>query len=383
MKYWSPEALKTRVPVYTWSQRLDDKTLRQLARIARQPYVVKQVAAMPDAHVANGVAVGTVFATHNVVVPSALGGDLGCGVAAVRFEGAASEIDTVMLRRILLALTRAIPTGDTTHRRATSVSPIFDGRLSTRSLEHACNRLYSKHLGTLGGGNHFLELDRDTNNGLWLMVHSGSRGLGGVIAEHHQKVAAVGGANALGGLRTDEKPGRSALSDCAVAFEFAKRNRTAMLEVAADIVTQATGKALSAQSAIDVHHDFVQLESHGGEELLVHRKGAIAAARGTTALIPGSMATASYLVQGLGEPLSFASASHGAGRVMSRREARERIRPKALERMMRRVVFDASKMESLVEESPAAYREVTEVLEDESDLVRPRLRLEPMLVLKG
>jgi tRNA-splicing ligase RtcB (3'-phosphate/5'-hydroxy nucleic acid ligase) len=173
------------------------------------------------------------------------------------------------------------------------------------------------------------------------------------------------------------------VADVAWACAFAEANRAAIMEEAARTVSEVSGAAPDVASHVDVRHNFVAEEEHFGRRLWVHRKGAIAAPRASTVVIPGSMGTASYLAEGLGEATSFGSASHGAGRVMSRREARERIGEDRLDRTMRRVVHDRRRARSLVEEAPAAYRDVREVLEDEADLVRPLVRLEPMVVLKG
>jgi tRNA-splicing ligase RtcB len=357
-----------------------DGALEQLEAIAAQPYVVEHVAAMPDLHVAHGVAVGTVFATEDTLVPSALGGDLGCGMSAVRFDFPAARLGTSTLQRWLGTLTRQLPVGDGTHRGKGVPVPdaLLATPLSTRALEHERARLAPKHLGTLGGGNHFIELDRDGGGDLWLLVHSGSRGLGSAIAAHHVRAAQEAKYGTVPGLRGEA--GAACLHDLEWALTFARANRDALVERAAAVVTELTG--VEPCDHVDVHHNFVRREEHFGRRLLVHRKGAIAALQGERALIPGSMGTASYLVEGLGEVSSFASASHGAGRVMTRREAREQLRPEKFAQSMRRVVFDPRRR-GIVEEAPAAYRDIAEVLEDESDLVVPRVRLEPMAVLKG
>ncbi len=356
------------VPIQVWARWIPEGALEQLEQLSAQPYVVEHVAAMPDLHVANGVAVGSVFATIDAIVPSALGGDLGCGMSAVRFDFPAARLGPQQLRQWLERVTREIPVGDATHR-SLSLRTRGEGPLSTGSLEHARERLVPRHLGTLGGGNHFIELDRDGGGDLWLLVHSGSRGLGSAIAAHHLKAA-----EARGFLAPE-----ACLSDLEWAFSFARANRDALVRRAAEFVTELTGVEPSFE--LDVHHNFVREEQHFGRRLFVHRKGAISAERGERALIPGSMGTASYIVEGLGESASFRSASHGAGRVMTRREARQ-LRPERFVQSMRRVVFDSSRR-GLIEEAPAAYRDIVEVLEDEVDLVAPRVRLEPMAVLKG
>ena len=268
--------------------------------------------------------------------------------------------------------------------KATAVpEALLAAPLSTKSLEHVRERLARRHLGTLGGGNHFVELDRDVSGGVWLLVHSGSRGLGSAVADHHLKAAEAAGLGDIPGLPLDSDPGRGCLADIRWALEFAAANREALLVAAARVVEEVAGAMPEAASRIDVHHNFVNEEEHLGRRLWVHRKGAIAALAGSRVLIPGSMGTASYIAEGLGEPTSFRSASHGAGRVMTRREARERIPVDRLAHAMRRIVHDERRVATLVEEAPAAYRDIGEVLEDEADLISPLLRLEPLAVLKG
>ncbi len=369
------------VPVLIWSRALPPLAERQLLQLARQPWVVHRVAAMPDAHVSEGVAVGTVFATRDVIVPGALGGDLGCGVAAVPCGAPGGRLPRADCEELLRQWTGRIPVGDEPHRnRRTDVpSALGEAPLSTRDLERTRERLVPRHLGTLGGGNHFVELDQAHDGSVWLLVHSGSRGLGSAIGGHHLRVA--GGP--LAGLSLDSPQGAACMRDYEWALAFARANRDALLRAAGEAVRCCVGLEPAWDERLEVHHNFAARELHFGELLLVHRKGAIAAPPGARALIPGSMGTASYVVRGRGCEAAFCSASHGAGRVLTRREARALIPPRKLEHSMRRVVFDVSRAESLVEEAPQAYRDITEVLEDELDLVEPVLRLEPLVVLKG
>jgi tRNA-splicing ligase RtcB len=374
-----------RVPVRLWARSTSHDTVRQLQRLASQPYVVAFVAGMADAHVSDGVAVGSVFATESTVVPRALGGDLGCGMSACRVATDTSGVDRRALEAAVLALERAIPTGHATHRGSGVPVPdhLLEAPLSTRALEHEREALARRHLGTLGGGNHFLELDRDAEGGLWLLVHSGSRGLGAAVANHHVRAAGVGGGGELSGLDIESESGLAYFRDLSWALDFARANRQTIearaLEVLADVLRQP----LDPASRLDAPHNFVAREGWLGRELLVHRKGALALPAGARALVPGSMGTASYIVEGLGAEIAFSSCSHGAGRVMSRKEARSRVRPDALARAMRRVVYPEHLVRDLVEEAPAAYRDIGEVLEDQEDLVRRCVRLEPVAVLKG
>jgi tRNA-splicing ligase RtcB len=373
------------VPILVWARALPRGAEKQLRHIAAQPYVVEHVAAMPDVHVSSGVAVGTVFATEHHVVPGALGGDLGCGVGAWRFPQPASLPGRDVLEPLLARLAREVPVGDAVHRGKGLLLPpeLESPPLSTQKLRHAWERLAPRHLGTLGGGNHFLELDRDADGDVWLLLHTGSRGVGAAIADHHLRVAQALGQGRLPALSTHTPEGVACLADTQQACHFARANREAIAARALPLVAEALGVSWDAASTVDVHHNHVSAEVHGGRVLLIHRKGAVGLEAGQRGLIPGSMGTASYVVEGRGEPRAFRSCSHGAGRVLTRTEARARIRPAALEHALRRVVYDRGRAASLVEEAPAAYRDITEVLEDEADLVTPFLRLTPLAVLKG
>jgi tRNA-splicing ligase RtcB len=374
-----------RVPVRLWARRAAPETVRQLQRLACQPYVVGFVAGMADAHVSEGVAVGSVFATEATVVPRALGGDLGCGMSARRIAEDDRGLDRRSLEAAVRALERAIPTGDATHRGAGVAVPdaLLEAPLSTGALEHTREALARRHLGTLGGGNHFLELDRDPDGGLWLLVHSGSRGLGAAIAHHHARAAEAESDDDLSGLDVRTPSGSAYLSDLAWALDFARANRRSIEARALEVLDEVLPVPVTPGEHLDIHHNFVARETWSERGLLVHRKGAVAVPKDLPALIPGSMGTASYIVEGLGEPASLGSCSHGAGRVMSRKEARARVRPRALAEAMRRIVYPERLLRQLVEESPAAYRDIGEVLDDQEDLVRRRVRLEPIVVLKG
>jgi tRNA-splicing ligase RtcB len=375
-----------RVPVRLWARRTAPETVRQLQRLASRPYVVEFVAGMADAHVSESVAVGSVFATEATVVPRALGGDLGCGMSARRIADDALGLDRRSLEATVRAFERAIPAGEATHRgRGVNVpDSLLATPLSTGTLEHARQALARRHLGTLGGGNHFVELDRDADGGLWLLIHSGSRGLGAAVARHHAQAAGGGGGDDdLAGLEVTTPSGSAYLGDLSWALDFARENRRSIEARALEVLGDLLRVALAPDEGIDIHHNFVARETWFGRELLIHRKGALAVPKGTMALVPGSMGTASYVVEGRGDAESFGSCSHGAGRVMSRTEARSRVRPKALAEAMRRIVYPAHLLRQLVEEAPAAYRDIGEVLQDQEDLVQRRVRLEPIAVLKG
>jgi tRNA-splicing ligase RtcB len=373
------------VPVRIWARATTPETIRQLQRLASQPYAVEFVAGMADAHVSEGIAVGSVFATERVVVPRALGGDLGCGMSAVRIATGADSVDRRTLEGVVRTLGLAIPTGQATHRGLGVAvrENLLSSSLSTRTLEHTREALARRHLGTLGGGNHFLEVDRDAEGAIWLLVHSGSRGLGAAVAEHHARVAWASGTHELAGLDVTTETGAAYLNDLSWALDFARANRHTLELRALEVLHDALPVPVDPGDRLDIHHNFVARETWFGRELLVHRKGAVAVPRGTRALVPGSMGTASYVVEGLGCEAAFGSCSHGAGRVMSRKEARGQVRPEALAKAMRRVAYPEHLQRQLVEEAPAAYRDIREVLDDQRDLVQRVVRLEPMAVLKG
>ncbi len=374
-----------RVPVHLWARDVSSETVAQLERIASRPYVALRVAAMADAHVSEGVAVGTVFATERTVVPRALGGDLGCGVATMKLSVAAAELDRSSLDRVIAAMVRAIPAGDAVHRHRGAAVPdaLFEDELSTRTLERTRDALAARHLGTLGGGNHFLEIDRDAEGNAWLLVHSGSRGLGAAVAGHHVRAAEALDPDPLAGLDVESGEGRAYLADLAWTLAFARANREHLARRALLVMSDVLGREVTGELEVDIHHNFIARERWDERDLLVHRKGAVSVPDGTRAIVPGSMGTASYLVSGLGSPLAFGSCSHGAGRVLTRREARSRVPPSALSQAMRRIAWPSHLASRLVEEAPAVYRDIVDVLEQQSDLVVRERRLEPIAVLKG
>lgn len=220
------------VPILSWARDLPKGSLAQLELVATQPWAAERVAAMPDAHVAEGVSVGTVFAAAAALVPAALGGDLGCGVAGARFDFPAAALSREQLEALLAALARRFPSGEEGHRGKGAAAPdaLWAPPLSTGALERARERLLPRHLGTLGGGNHFIELDRDAAGDLWALVHSGSRGLGGAIGAHHVKAAQGRAPGPLPALSVDSPEGQAFLGDLAWALAFARANRDRLLE---------------------------------------------------------------------------------------------------------------------------------------------------------
>ena len=375
-----------RVPIRLWAEHVDKDALQQLQRLARCEYLAGPVAVMPDVHSAGVVCVGTVLATSGVVLPTTIGEDLGCGMAFVPVPMPANPFSHEQLERIVESIQECVPTGRRTHRRPVPLPDSLAMPLSTKSLNHQREWLGARHLGTLGGGNHFIELQRDTGGQLWLTVHTGSRGIGAAIASRHARMAAQGqSSHALPAMNLDSADATAFWSDLDWALAFARENRRCILGAVLDVLHKFTGERLSLEQVCDVAHNTISHEIHNGRKLIVHRKGAMLAPFGGRGIIPGSMGTASYIVEGLGNELSFNSCSHGAGRKLPRGETHRRISPEQLRREMAHVVYpcDPRIERSLIEESPSAYKDIKTVLREQADLVRPVLRLEPIAVVKG
>ncbi|MBI3829336.1 MAG: RtcB family protein [Planctomycetes bacterium] len=358
-----------------------------MERLARSERLAGPIAVMPDVHAAGAVCVGTVFVSADAIFPTAVGQDLGCGMCAQAYPLDAGDLPRARLERLLAELGNAIPAGRRSYRRPQEL-PVHlkEKPLSTHALLHEREGIGRFHFGTLGGGNHFVEIQRALSGQVWMAVHSGSRGIGAAIAGHHAQAAqSRGGTGPLPWLEGDSAAARIFLEDLQWALAYAAANRRRMLDAATAALERLFEVKLGAEGFFDVAHNLISWEVHGGRLLAVHRKGAMPAHAGARGIIPGSMGTASYIVECLGAPESYASCSHGAGRRMSRTEARQRIGVKDLRRQLAHVVYPAHPgiERALVEEAPAAYKDIKEVLREQDDLVRPLLRLEPLAVLKG
>jgi tRNA-splicing ligase RtcB len=357
---------------------------RSLERLRSAGDVVR-VAAMPDVHLAEDVCVGVVVATTRRIYPAAVGGDIGCGMAAARFDcGADVLASESAAAQMFTALYRDVPV--LVHARSAMDRPLPDGLedapLSAPSLDTRRRRDGRIEFGTVGRGNHFVEFQSDDEDALWLMVHSGSRAMGGAIRDHHLRGAQIDGTG-LACLDAESDAGRAYLADHEWAQRYADANRRALIDAAAEAVARLFGATFDDASLIRCAHNHVRRETHDGVELWVHRKGAIPAGDGEPGIIPGSMGTASFHTLGRGLAASLRSSSHGAGRAMSRSDARRRIRLRDFERDVEGVWFDRRLARRLVEEAPAAYRDIGKVMRAQRELTRVVRRLRPVLVYKG
>lgn len=354
-----------------------------LERLCREEDV-HRVAVMPDVHLSKEVCVGIALATRRTLIPAAVGGDIGCGMAAVAFDTTADALANARdAAAVLDGLVRSIPI--MRHRRSAAgplPAELDDQPLSCEELDTRKSGDAALQFGTLGRGNHFLEFQADEDDRLWLMVHSGSRGMGQAIRELHEQRGAKNRAG-LRALDASSAEAEAYLSDVRWALSYAERSRWRMATVAGQVVRDVLGVDMDARTKVECHHNFVRRETHGGRELWVHRKGAISARLDEPGIIPGSMGSTSFHVVGRGHSAALCSSSHGAGRCMSRTEARKSISPDRLHRSMKGVWFDHRRARRLLDEAPEAYKDIGAVMKAQRALTRPTRRLRPVLSFKG
>jgi tRNA-splicing ligase RtcB len=346
---------------------------------------VCHIAVMPDVHLSEDVCVGLAIATRTRLYPAAVGGDIGCGMAAVAVDANADVLANNRVASAFLAgLRRAVP--PMRHPRSANAAlpaALLESRLSDPRLAKLLERDGRVQFGTLGRGNHFLEFQADEDGQLWLMLHSGSRAMGQAITAHHVAIAEqLSARRRLPWLDATTVEGKAYLDDVTWAIRYAAESRLVMLHAVEALLAEALGAALRWETLIHSDHNHVRLEFHG-VELLVHRKGALPAAEGEAGVIPGSMGTASFHVVGRGQPASLASSSHGAGRAMRRGEAMKRISPRQLHREMGGVWFDSRLAPRLCDEAPSAYKDVFAVMRAQRELTRIGRQLRPLLSYKG
>jgi tRNA-splicing ligase RtcB (3'-phosphate/5'-hydroxy nucleic acid ligase) len=386
-----------RLPVRSWAIDADDATIAQALDLANLEVAREHVALMPDAHVGFGMPIGGVVLTDGAVVPYAVGVDIGCGVAFARTDlvwrrTLAPEALHAVLRRI----ERDVPTGFSVHRRPqVDVDGMIDlvGLEPPPSIARPWLDRAAASLGTLGGGNHFLEVQRDDDDRVCFMLHSGSRNLGKQVCDEFVRRARLACSRArrvlpnhdLAYLRFGEDPDAEAYwAAMTWAMAWAALNRRTMME-RAEAAFRAHAPVRSFERVGDVHHNYASEETHGGVRGIVHRKGAVRATAGETVFVPGSMGTASYVGVGLGNPESFETCQHGAGRALGRHEAMRRKSSAEVfaEMAALDIVLRSGEPRTAAEEAPFAYKDIDAVMAASSDLVRPVARLRPLGVVKG
>lgn len=380
------------VPIESWCRAVDPNALEQAKNIAALPVTFHHVALMPDCHVGYGMPIGGVLACEEAIIPNAVGVDIGCGVHAARTDLPAERMTTDCVRKVLDETRRAIPVGFDHHRTAQE----WDGwSAAPRECEPIRLELDSarRQLGTLGGGNHFIEIQAGNDGWTWLMLHSGSRNFGLKIAEHYHRLARRQCerlridlvSKDLAWLSADTSEGEEYLAAMEFALRFARENRSLMMRRFAEIVSRVTDCRVT--ESVNIHHNYCHKEEHFGRVVYVHRKGATSALEGQPGIIPGSMGTPSYIVRGRGNPESFMSCSHGAGRRMGRKQASRTLSREECDRAMKGIVYGrwrrTRKGDLDLSEAPQAYKNIEEVMEAQSDLVEIVTRLHPLGVIKG
>jgi tRNA-splicing ligase RtcB len=349
--------------VHVWSASpLERDVIHRVERIATADDV-QHVAIMPDVHIAEDVCVGVVAATSDRIYPAAVGQDIGCGMAAIRLCARAKLLASERSAgRVLAGLYQAVPGLKMLSGRIPSALPesLASRSLSTDRLNTIATRDGRVQFGTLGRGNHFVEIQTDETDALWLMIHSGARAMGRAITEHHRAIAqTLAGANkGLLSLSGTSEEGLAYLHDVEWARLYAVENRLAMIRAIGSLFLDEFNVEMDWDTLIHADHNHVQAKTHFGASYWVHRKGAQAASEGEDGVIPGSMGTASFHVEGRGCPESLASSSHGAGRVLSRSDARRAIKPKRLHQQMDGIWFDHRIAPALCEEAPGAYKDI-------------------------
>ncbi|MGD2035473.1 MAG: RtcB family protein [Bacteroidales bacterium] len=381
-----------RVPIKLWLDEIEEGAMRQAENVAALPFSYRHVALMPDAHEGFGMPIGGVLATDGVIVPNAVGVDIGCGMCAVKTS--LETIEEKQLKQIMGGIRKLIPLGFKHHKQkqelslmpVTSVVP--EDSIVGQEFENA-----REQIGTLGGGNHFIEIQKGSDGHIWIMVHSGSRNLGKKVADHYNRLAKklneqwhteVPRSADLAFLPVETPEAGKYLAEMGYCVDFAFANRKLMMNRIRSVFKDRFGQAFSELHFINIAHNYASREHHFGKDVFVHRKGATSAKAGEEGIIPGSQGTKSYIVEGRGNIESFHSCSHGAGRVMGRRQAQRTLDLKTeLRKLDRLGIIHAIRHQRDLDEAPSAYKNIDEVMENQRDLVDIRVELNPLAVIKG
>lgn len=390
---------KGKVPVKIYTDEIEPEAMQQLYNMAQLPFIHSHIAVMPDVHMGKGATVGSVIPTRQAIIPAAVGVDIGCGMNALRLSIKAHDLPD-NLRSLRLFIEDAIPVGFNMHKQdrarqstviglSGGLAHILDKHPKINAMQRKPYETWVRQLGTLGGGNHFIELCLDENQDVWIMLHSGSRGIGNVIGSYFIALAQKDMGQHLANLPDKDlayfSEGAKHYDDYLDAVEWAQdyamANRREMMVLLIEALRKKLPKFGVTKEAINCHHNYVAREDHFGASLFITRKGAIRAGEGELGIIPGSMGTKSYIVRGKGNPQSFCSCSHGAGRRMSRTAAKRQFTVDAVEAQTQGV--ECRKDKGIIDEIPGAYKDIDTVMENQSDLVEVVHTLKQVLCVKG
>lgn len=371
-------------PMKTWlATPMNQDVSEAIERLRRAPDV-QQIAVMPDVHLGNDVCIGVAVATSQLIYPQAVGGDIGCGVLALALDVEATALSSPRVAgQVLAGLGPAVPARRRNRNAVLPIpEPLASDTLSHPSLESIRRNEGVIEFATLGSGNHFIEIQADEEERLWLMLHSGSRALGQAIHNHHL-ARAQPVDNRLRAVESNSLAGAEYLHDLSWARLYADVSRRAMAEQAGNVLTEELGARVCWDTVITTDHNHLSFEQHGERELWVHRKGAMSAGLGEHGVLPGSMGSPSFHVEGRGCEEALCSSAHGAGRALTRTAARSKVNERELSRQMKGIWFDYRLAGKLRDEAPSAYKDIRAVLRAQKELVKVTRTLRPVLNYKG
>ena len=381
-------------PVKIWTNDVEETAMRQIENLTTLPFLHHHLAIMPDVHAGMGMPIGGVLACDGAVIPNAVGVDIGCGMCAVKTNWKMEDLPPHVIRKEIMKGIRArIPLGMEHHKEAQDAKYLPQGH-DIDKMEIVKRRQHSilHEVGTLGGGNHFIELQKDEEGNLWIMIHSGSRNLGKQVGDYYNKIAVslnekwhsvVSPEIRLPFLPHGTREFGAYWNEMKYCIDFALCNRKLMMERIQEVIADSL-KGIEFEPMINIAHNYAAFEHHFGKDVIVHRKGATLAREGVIGIIPGSQGTASYIVEGLGNPDSFCSCSHGAGRVLSRKAAIKTLDMNAEVRNLEaKGIIHAIRCQDDMQEASGAYKDIDTVIANESDLVKVKTKLLPIAVIKG
>lgn len=378
-----------KIPIKLWleEEQVEEGALDQARDLANLPFAFKHIAIMPDTHLGYGMPIGAILATKGAVVPNAVGVDIGCGMCSLRTN--LTDIETADLKEIMSIIRETVPVGFNHHESPQDESwmPEKKGNLPIVEQEY---KSALHQVGTLGGGNHFIEIQKGSDGYIWIMIHSGSRNIGFTVANHYNNIAKeknkaleVQVPKDLAFIPEDSEYFDLYWNEMNYCVEFALANRKLMMERTKSAFKEIIPE-VEFSHFINKPHNFAALEEHFGEEVIVHRKGATRARKGEWGMIPGSQGTQSFLVKGKGNVDSFESCSHGAGRVMSRAAARRNLDLKEERKILTdQGILHAIRHKGDLDEAPSSYKDIDEVMANQEALVEVQIKLQPLAVIKG
>lgn len=377
-------------PIKLWLDDIEEGALQQAKNLANLPFAFKHIAIMPDSHQGYGMPIGGVLATDQVIIPNAVGVDIGCGMCAVKTS--LTEIDIESLKKIMGEIRKSIPVGfgHQKEKQDRKLMPLLEPTLIVQQeYENALTQI-----GTLGGGNHFIEIQKGSDNHIWIMIHSGSRNFGFKIAHYYNEKAielnqrwrtVVPEEHELAFLPLGEKLTEAYIDEMNYAVEFALANRKLMMQRALESFHTILGQTeFSIDPIINIAHNYARWENHFGKNIMIHRKGATLATQDTIGIIPGSQGTSSYIVKGKGNPDSFMSCSHGAGRKMGRKQAQRTLNlEEEKKKLDDKGIIHSVRNTNDLDEAPGSYKDISVVMDNQKDLVDILVELKPLAVVKG